>query len=147
MKELIERLKTLKINIIFYEQTDNFFVQLFRYVFVGGIAFVADWGMMVFLHEAVHMSVYAATAIAFIFGLIVNFILSKIFVFQEGSDKTGTVGEFIAYGVIGIMGLLFTEGIMWILLKVGIIYMIAKVVAAALVLIWNFVARKMLLYK
>lgn len=147
MKELIERLKTLKINIIFYEQTDNFFVQLFRYVFVGGIAFVADWGMMVFLHEAVAMNVYAATAIAFIFGLTVNFVLSKIFVFQEGSDKTGAVGEFITYGVIGVMGLLFTEGIMWILLKVGIIYMIAKVVAAAFVLIWNFVARKMLLYK
>lgn len=147
MKELIERLKTLKINIIFYEQTDNFFVQLFRYVFVGGIAFVADWGMMVFLHEAVAMNVYVATAIAFIFGLTVNFVLSKIFVFQEGSDKTGAVGEFITYGVIGVMGLLFTEGIMWILLKVGIIYMIAKVVAAAFVLIWNFVARKMLLYK
>lgn len=147
MKELIERLKTLKINIIFYEQTDNFFVQLFRYVFVGGIAFVADWGMMVFLHEAVAMNVYVATAIAFIFGLTVNFVLSKIFVFQEGSDKTGAVGEFITYGVIGVMGLLFTEGIMWILLKVGIIYMIAKVVAAAFVLIWNFVARKILLYK
>ena len=99
------------------------------------------------LHEAVHMNVYVATAIAFVFGLIVNFILSKIFVFQEGSDKTGTVGEFVAYGVIGVMGLLFTEGIMWILLRVGILYMIAKVVAAALVLMWNFVARKMLLYK
>ena len=93
------------------------------------------------LHEAVHMNVYVATAIAFVFGLIVNFILSKIFVFQEGSDKTGTVGEFVAYGVIGVMG------IMWILLRVGILYMIAKVVAAALVLMWNFVARKMLLYK
>ena len=68
MKELIDRLKTLKINIIFYEQTDNFFVQLFRYVFVGGIAFIADWGMMVFLHETVHMNVYVATAIAFTFG-------------------------------------------------------------------------------
>ena len=67
--------------------------------------------------------------------------------FQEGSKKTGTIGEFIAYGIIGLMGLFFTEGIMWILLKVGILYMIAKVVAAALVLIWNFVARKLLLYK
>lgn len=147
MKELLERLKTLKISVIFYEQTDNFFVQLFRYVFVGGIAFIADWGMMVFLHEIVHTNVYIATAIAFIFGLIVNFILSKIFVFQEASEKTGTVGEFIVYGIIGATGLLFTEAIMWLLLKIGIIYMIAKVVAAAIVLIWNFVARKILLYK
>lgn len=147
MKELLERLKTLKISVIFYEKTENFFVQLFRYVFVGGIAFIADWGMMVFLHEAVHTNVYIATAIAFVFGLIVNFILSKIFVFQEASEKTGTVGEFIVYGIIGATGLLFTEVIMWLLLKIGILYMIAKVVAAAIVLIWNFVARKILLYK
>lgn len=86
-------------------------------------------------------------AIAFVFGLIVNFVLSKIFVFQESSEKTGATGEFIAYGIIGVTGLGFTEGIMWILLKVGIIYMIAKVVAAVLVLIWNFGARKVLLYK
>lgn len=147
MKELFERLKTLKISVIFYEQTDNFFVQLFRYVFVGGIAFIADWGMMVFLHEAVRTNVYIATAIAFVFGLIVNFILSKIFVFQEASEKTGTVGEFIVYGIIGATGLLFTEVIMWLLLKIDILYMIAKVVAAAIVLVWNFVARKILLYK
>lgn len=147
MKELLERLKTLKISVIFYEQTDNFFVQLFRYVFVGGIAFVADWGMMVFLHEAVRTNVYIATAIAFVFGLIVNFILSKTFVFQEASEKTGTVGEFIVYGIIGATGLLFTEVIMWLLLKIDILYTIAKVVAAAIVLMWNFVARKILLYK
>lgn len=147
MKELFERLRTLRISVIFYEQTDNFFVQLFRYVFVGGIAFVADWGMMVFLHEAIHTNVYIATAIAFVFGLIVNFVLSKIFVFQEASERTGTAGEFIAYGIIGVVGLLFTEVIMWLLLKIGVLYMIAKIVAAAIVLIWNFVARKILLYK
>lgn len=146
MRELFKRLRTMKISVIFYEQTDNFMVQLFRYVFVGGIAFVADWGMMVFLHEIIHKNVYIAIAIAFVFGLIVNFILSKIFVFQEASEKTGTIGEFIVYGVIGGAGLLFTEIIMWLLLKIGIVYMIAKIVAAAIVLIWNFIARKILLY-
>ena len=93
MKELLERWKTLKISVIFYEQTDDFFVQMFRYVFVGGIAFAADWGMMVFLHEVVNINVYVATAIAFIFGLIVNFVLSKIFVFVEPSERTGIIGE------------------------------------------------------
>ncbi len=147
MKELLERWKTLKISVIFYEQTDDFFVQMFRYVFVGGIAFAADWGMMVFLHEVVNINVYVATAIAFIFGLIVNFVLSKIFVFVEPSERTGIIGEFITYGIIGVVGLLFTEVIMWGLLKIKILYMIAKVIAAAIVLIWNFVARKILLYR
>ena len=147
MKELFDRLKTLKIDVIFYQHTDNIFVQLFRYVFVGGLAFVADWGMLVFLHEVLDINVYIAIAFAFLFGLVVNFVLSKIFVFQEDSEKTGKFGEFIVYGVIGVFGLLFTEMIMWLLLKIGIIYMIAKIIAAAIVLIWNFVARKVLLYR
>ena len=49
MKELLDRLKTFDMNIIFYEKTNNLFVQLFRYVFVGGVAFVVDWGSMIFL--------------------------------------------------------------------------------------------------
>ena len=147
MKELLERLKTRKISIIFYEQTDNFFVQLFRYVFVGGLAFVADWAMLVFLHEVAGVNVYVATAIAFIFGLIVNFILSKKLVFQKDCEKTGKLGEFLSYGIIGVLGLLFTEVIMWVLIKIGIIYLIDKIIAAAIVLMWNFVARKLLLYR
>ena len=147
MKELIDRLKTFNISIIFYETTNNIVVQLFRYVFVGGIAFVADWGMLVLLHEAVKINVYLATAIAFVFGLIVNFFLSKKFVFKEKSEKTNGLGEFVTYGIIGVIGLGLTEVIMWLLLKLSIIYMMAKVIAAVIVLLWNFIARKIILYR
>ena len=147
MKELIDRLKTFNMNTIFYENTNNIIVQLFRYVFVGGIAFVADWGMLVLLHEALRINVYLATAIAFVFGLIVNFFLSKKFVFKEKSDKTNGLGEFVTYGIIGVIGLGLTEVIMWMLLKLSIIYMVAKVIAAVIVLLWNFVARKIILYR
>ena len=147
MKELIDRLKTFNINIIFYETTNNIVVQLFRYVFVGGIAFVADWGMLVLLHEALIVNVYLATAIAFVFGLTVNFFLSKKFVFKEKSEKTNGLGEFVTYGIIGVIGLGLTEVIMWLLLKLSIIYMMTKVIAAVIVLLWNFIARKIILYR
>jgi putative flippase GtrA len=147
MDELVRRLKTGNIKIIFREQTDDGLVQLFRYVFVGGFAFVADWGTMV-LGVMAGMNEYVAVAVAFIVGLIVNFILSKWLVFQEKSEKTNAVGEFIAYGVIGVQGLLFTELLMFVQLEwLGIHYMIAKVIAAAIVLLWNFIARKVLLYQ
>lgn len=146
MAELLKRLKTFNIDVIFHEKTDDFFVQLFRYVFVGGIAFLIDWGSMVGL-VTLGMNKYVAVAIAFILGLITNFVLSKIFVFQEASEKTNAFGEFLVYAIIGVIGLALTEALMALMLEViGIYYMIAKVVAAVIVLLWNFIARKVLLY-
>ena len=57
------------------------------------------------------------------------------------------MGEFIVYAIIGVIGLALTEGLMVLMLEViGIYYMIAKVIAAIIVLLWNFIARKVLLY-
>lgn len=147
MKELFERLKTGKIQIIFYEKTDNIFVQLFRYVFVGGLAFLVDSGSML-LMVRLGMNEYVAVAIAFLLGLIANYILSKVFVFQEQSAKTNAVGEFVAYAVIGVIGLGLTELLMALMLEViGLPILLAKIIAAAIVLLWNFIARKIVLYR
>lgn len=146
MKELLDRLKTFDMNIIFYEKTNNLFVQLFRYVFVGGVAFVVDWGSMIFL-VYLGMNKYIAVAIAFVLGLVTNFILSKIFVFKEKSEKTNAAGEFIAYAVIGVIGLVLTELLVALMVEmIGIALAIAKIIAAAIVLLWNFIARKLFLY-
>ena len=63
---------------------------------------------------------------------------------KEWTEKTNAIGEFVTYGIIGIIGLGLTEVIMWILLNLSIIYMFAKVIAAAIVLLWNFIARKII---
>ncbi|MCR5703665.1 MAG: GtrA family protein [Eubacterium sp.] len=147
MDELARRLKTGNIKVIFQEQTNDGMVQFFRYVFVGGFAFVADWCTMM-LGVVAGMNKYWAVATAFVAGLIVNFILSKWLVFQEKSEKTNATGEFVMYGVVGLLGLLFTEILMYIQLEwMEIHIMIAKVIAAAIVLLWNFIARKVLLYQ
>lgn len=36
----------MKIKQLFSGDTDNTFIQFFRYVFVGGFAFVVDYGIM-----------------------------------------------------------------------------------------------------
>lgn len=41
----------MKIKQLFSGDTDNTFIQFFRYVFVGGFAFVVDYGIMTALVE------------------------------------------------------------------------------------------------
>lgn len=92
------------------------------------------------------MDYLIAAAISFIAGLVVNFILSKLFVFTE--KKKSPTAEFLSYGIIGVIGLGWTELFMYIFTDIaGLYFIISKLITSALVLIWNFAARKILLYR
>ena len=92
--------------------------------------------------------VYFSQGIAFVLGLIANFILSKLFVFQEKSEKTNAAGEFAAYAVIGVVGLLIKELLLWVFnIQIGWHYMLVWVFSTLIVLVWNYAARKVLLYR
>ena len=145
MKEFFRALTALDINTLFKDKTTNSFIQFFRYIFVGGIAFVADAGALWLCEKFMHYMI--AAAIAFVFGLVVNYILSVCFVFSESEKVKSKTVEFITYGVIGVIGLLLTELIMWFFTDVlGLYFLLSKIVAAAIVLVWNFVARKKIIY-
>ena len=132
---------------LFVTPTRNTLVQLFRYAFVGGIAFLADAGSL-FLLEKAGLHYLIAAALAFLVGLTVNFFLSKRFVFSEDARRVGRAGEFVAYGLIGLAGLGLTELIMYLMTGVfGVYFMLSKIVSAAIVLLWNFAARKLFLYR
>ena len=98
--------------------------------------------------EAEGFFVFLAQGIAFVLGLIANFILSKLFVFQEKSEKTNAAGEFVTYGVVGIVGLLIKWLLLWLFnTLIGIHYMLVWVISTIIVLIWNYAGRKLLLYR
>lgn len=145
MKEFIEALLRFDIKTLFKEKTTNSFIQFFRYVFVGGFAFVVDAAVLWLCEKFTHYMI--AAAIAFIAGLAANYFLSIFFVFSESEQVKNKAKEFIVYAVIGVIGLGLTEVIMYILTDLCHFYfMLSKIVAAIIVLIWNFVARKKILY-
>lgn len=127
--------------------------EFMRYVVVGGIAFLADFGALVATRELCFREyswgVYAATVVGFVVGLAVNYVLSLIYVFTDKKDqKSGrSVGAFVTFGVIGAMGLGWTELGMWIGIEIlGWNYMIVKVLVTGAVLIWNYLGRKLLIF-
>ena len=146
MKEFFKAILDFNLNRLFREKTTNIFIQFFRYIFVGGFAFLAD-AFTLWLCEK-WMNYMIAAAIAFVVGLAVNYALSIWFVFSEISKVKNKVKEFVVYGIIGLIGLLITEGIMYLFTDVfGLYFLISKIIAAAIVLVWNFAARKVVLYK
>lgn len=147
MKEIFRCIRSADFKALFFDQSDNLMIQAFRYVFVGGISFLADW-LSLYLLTLAGLYYLVSTAFAFLIGLAVNYFLSKKFVFVENPERVGKVAEFTIYGVIGVIGLLLTELLMYFFTDIlGVYYLISKIIAAAIVLCWNFVARKLILYR
>lgn len=145
MKELFDYIFKLDFKSLFITKSSNTFIQFFRYIFVGGVAFLADGGSL-FLITTIGVNYLISVIFAFVIGLAVNYGLSRLLVF-ENSSVNGKI-EFLVYGIIGVIGLGFTEIIMYVLTEIaGLYFMVSKVIATIIVLVWNFVARKITLYK
>lgn len=130
----------------FIEETENWFIQLFRYLFVGGFAFLVDYGLLVLLTEAFGLHYLISATISFIAGLVVNYLISTRWIFLN-SKIENKWAEFAIYSIIGIIGLILNNLLLYIFTDLAhIFYMISKLLTTALVMIWNFVARKIILF-
>jgi putative flippase GtrA len=132
---------------LLFGATGNVLNQFARYLVVGGVAFVVDFGSLYLLTEFAGLHYLMSAAVAFLFGLVTNYCLSRTWVFDRRTMEN-SAQEFVVFAVIGIVGLGFNEGIIWFVHeKIHFHYMAAKLVSAGLVLSWNFGARKFLLFR
>ncbi len=126
------------------DSTENTYIQFFRYTIIGGVSFVADTVCLFYL-EKIGLYYLISAFIGFTIGLIINYTLSKHFVFTAKSQSR--IKEFVAYAAIGAVGLVLTELLLYVFVDfVHLNLVLSKIIAAAIVLIWNFVARRFLLY-
>ena len=129
------------------DKPDSLIGQLLRYAVVGGISFVVDYGSLWLLTEKAGLPYLWSAAIAFVLGLICNYLLSTAWVFGESRIKNAW-GEFLAFAVIGVVGLGLNELIMYGCTDgLGFHYMLSKIVSTAIVFFWNFLARRFLVFK
>ena len=142
---------TGKLSSLFYtlfrEKTDNTFFQLIRYTFVGGLAFLIDFGALYILTEFDHFHYLLSAGIAFILGLLTNYLLSIRWVFATRIIRDKKL-EFIIFAVIGLIGLGLNEFFLWTFTDLlDIHYLVSKILTTMLVYLWNFFARKLILFR
>ena len=132
---------------LFYGTTDRLLVQFVRYFFVGSFAFVVDFGLLYILTEYAGLHYLLSATLSFISGLLVNYIISCIWVFSNSKFKNRLV-EFLFFAAIGVVGLLLNDALIWLFTDcIGTHYMFSKIVAAAIVYLWNFFTRKYLVFR
>jgi putative flippase GtrA len=127
--------------------TEDTLIQAFRYLFVGGMAFLVDYGTLVALKEIAGFHYLVANSLSFLLGLATNYALSVRWVFA--SRKMGNrYVEFLVFGAIGLVGLGVNDLVMWACTDhLGTDYRLSKLAAAGVAMFWNFFARKLALFR
>lgn len=138
--------KLFNLKELFLAPTKNVKLQVFRALFVGGIVFIADAGLLWLLHlTGLHYLICAV--FSFIVAVMLNYYLSIHFVFFNKASFNKS-GEIATYFVVSLVGLGLTVGLMWFFTEVaGLFFMLSKVIATLISFIWNFTARKVILYR
>lgn len=121
--------------------------EFLRYVVVGGFAFICDASALYVLTASLGLYYLISAAIGFGIGLIVNYLLSRSWVFER-RNLTNVPLEATVFTAIGITGLGLNEAILWTFQsKLGISYLAAKGVSGVAVFVWNFTIRKVALFR
>lgn len=125
---------------------NKLFMQILKFGIVGGIAFLIDYAILIFCKEILGLNVLVSAAFGFGISVIFNYIASVKWIFQVNNNDTRK--KFILFIIFSIIGLLLTELIMYAgtdFLKIN--YLIVKIIATFIVMIFNFITRKIFLEK
>lgn len=118
------------------------FKQIFRFGIVGGISTGVDFAFFVFATEVIGVPYYISNVFSFLVSLVVNYILSMKFVFEVKGSQSKALGM-LAFCILSIIGLVINQMILIFLTKlIGIYYVVSKVIAVIVVMVWNFVSKK-----
>jgi len=122
------------------------FKQIFKFGIVGGLAFIIDYTILYLLTEFLNIYYLVSSVISFVISLVFNYILSIYWVFDV--KKKQTYKEVLLFAILSTIGLLINQLCMWIGVEfLHIYYMITKLVSTIIVMIYNFITRKIFIEK
>ncbi|MBQ7841757.1 MAG: GtrA family protein [Lachnospiraceae bacterium] len=125
--------------------------QIIKFGLVGFLCFFIEYFALILFKELLNWNVIAANTTAFTISAIVNYLFSIFFVFE--TDKNVNKGkQFLVFFLLAIGGCIINN----IVLKLGTMvldpfwsrsYMIVKPFATGVVMVYNFITRKMFIEK
>ncbi len=121
--------------------------QIVKFGIVGVLAFCIDYGVLFVLTEFAGMYYLLSACTSFVVSVVFNYLCSMRFVFARRDDISRT-REFIVFVLLSTVGLIINEILMWVGVDhLHVHYMVTKIFATAVVMVWNFVSRKIWLEK
>lgn len=124
---------------------NKLFNQILKFGVVGGIAFLIDYGFLFIFTEWLGIYYLISSVLSFSISVIFNYVASVKWVFNVDENKSKS-RNFALFIILSIVGLGINQLIMWYgVEQIHMYYMLVKIFATAIVMVFNFVTRKMFL--
>ena len=128
-------------------KNNKLLMQIIKFIIVGGISTIIDYIIFFILHDFLNWNTIISNIIGFTVFVIYNYIASIKWVFDVNKDNDPKK-QFIIYIILSIIGLLINTAIVYFCVDIIKFYsLISKVIATAIVMVFNFITRKMFLEK
>ncbi len=116
---------------------NDLFWKFLKFGVVGFSGVFVDFGVTWLCREKLRLNQYVANSIGFLCAVVSNYILNRIWTFQSQDPAVAT--QFSKFLLASLVGLALNNGIIYLLnerLKIN--FYVAKLVATAVVTVWNF---------
>lgn len=119
--------------------------QIVKFGIVGFIAFCIDYGIFLVLTYLFGVNYLVAAAISFLVSTVFNYTASMRYVFQ-GKETQTAMQQFAIFFVLSVIGLVLNQIFLWACVDIcAIAEWAGKLIATALVMVYNFITRKIFL--
>lgn len=119
--------------------------QFGRFLVVGLLSFAVDFGLFLVLHELLAIQYLVASTTSFAISLVLNYWLTLRFVFDARPGRN-VAAEFAFYVGLNIVALGLNQLVLFLSVEVlAADPVVGKLIATAVVLVFNFISRKMLI--
>lgn len=118
--------------------------QFSKFLIVGGLATLIDFLFLVLFVEVLMMETILSNTLSFTIALVFNYFASIKFVFRVNKQNS-KIKNALVFIVGSIIGLGISNAILWAFRIINIHYLLAKIFATAVVMVFNFVTRKIFL--
>lgn len=119
--------------------------QIVKFGIVGVVATVVDYALLMLLSQVVGLDAVVSAGISYCVSLVLNYLLSMRYVFSHRENLSRS-REFVTFVVLSLIGFGLNELVMWLgtraLGTTGLAVTVTKAIATAIVMVWNFVSRK-----
>ena len=119
--------------------------QIIKFGVIGGTAFFIDYGLLLFFTDICGIWYLLSSFLSYSISTVFNYWASMKFVFK-GKEDMGKGKEFTIFVTLSLMGLGVNQVGMWGFVDgFGMDYKWAKIIVTAIVMVWNFITRKIFL--